>query len=83
MGAPTIPGGSRTAAQRAAVLVATAGGVGYAPIAPGTVASALTALALWLASPTRSTAALVVVVTALAGAWAAQHAERAHAALVC
>jgi phosphatidylglycerophosphatase A len=60
-----------------ALIIATAGGLGRAPIAPGTVASAATAIALWLLA--LSTPALVialVAVTAL-GVWAAGEAERA------
>jgi len=51
--------------------------VGRAPVAPGTVASAVTAVALWLLnlSPL-ALAALLIVVTGL-GTWAADEAERA------
>ena len=53
------------------------GGVGHAPVAPGTVASALTAVVLWLLSwsPPALTALLLVVL--IAGTWAAGEAERA------
>ena len=62
---------------RLALIVATAGGLGHAPVAPGTVASAATALVLWLlALSTPALATLVVAVTAL-GVWAAAEAERA------
>jgi phosphatidylglycerophosphatase A len=56
--------------------VATLGAVGRTPIAPGTAASALIALALWLAnlSPVVVTAQLVVVT--VLGTWAADGAER-------
>jgi phosphatidylglycerophosphatase A len=51
--------------------------VGRAPLAPGTVASALTAVALWLLQlSTPALLALLIVVTAL-GTWAAEQAERA------
>ncbi|TMQ19449.1 MAG: phosphatidylglycerophosphatase A [Candidatus Rokuibacteriota bacterium] len=62
---------------RLALLVATAGGLGRAPLAPGTVASAATALVLWLLalSPVALLGVLVAV-TAL-GTWAADEAERA------
>ena len=51
--------------------------MGRAPLAPGTVASALTALGLWLLNPSpRLLGGLVVVVT-LIGTWAAGEAERA------
>ena len=60
-----------------ALIIATAGGLGRAPIAPGTVASAATALVLWLlALSTPALAVLLLVVTAL-GIWAAGEAERA------
>ena len=51
--------------------------MGRAPVAPGTVASAVTAVALWLLnlSPL-ALAALLIVVTGL-GTWAADEAERA------
>lgn len=53
------------------------GGVGHAPIAPGTVASAITAIALWLLglSPLALTGLLLVVL--IVGTWAADGAERA------
>jgi phosphatidylglycerophosphatase A len=51
--------------------------VGRAPLAPGTVASGLTVLALWLLGPSPALlVALFAVVTAL-GTWAAGEAERA------
>jgi phosphatidylglycerophosphatase A len=51
--------------------------VGRAPLAPGTVASAVTAVLLWLLHPPpEALVALLVVVTAL-GTWAADEAERA------
>jgi phosphatidylglycerophosphatase A len=59
-----------------AVAVATLGGVGRAPVAPGTVASAVTAAVLWLLQPPPlGLAALFIVVVGL-GTWAAQEAER-------
>jgi phosphatidylglycerophosphatase A len=53
------------------------GGVGYAPIAPGTVASALTVLFLWLVPLSRPALVVLVVVVTVAGTWAAHQAERA------
>lgn len=51
--------------------------MGRAPLAPGTVASALTAVVLWLLQlSTPALLALLIVVTAL-GTWAAEQAERA------
>jgi phosphatidylglycerophosphatase A len=57
--------------------VATLGGIGRAPVAPGTVASAVTVIALWLlALGPLALTALLIVVTVL-GTWAAEGAERA------
>jgi phosphatidylglycerophosphatase A len=51
--------------------------VGRAPLAPGTVASAVTAVVLWLLQlSTPALLALLILVTAL-GTWAAEQAERA------
>jgi phosphatidylglycerophosphatase A len=57
--------------------VATLGPVGRTPVAPGTAASALTVLALWLLglSPMALTLALVGVIAL--GVWAADGAEHA------
>src|SRR5687767_9318922 len=73
----SAPSRSRPAVQRLALLVATVGGVGYAPIAPGTVASAVTVLALWVAPLSRSALVIVTLVVVAAGTWAAHEAERA------
>ena len=63
-------------ADRVALAVATVGGAGYAPVAPGTVGSALTVAALWLLpfSIVGLTAFLCVVL--VVGTWAAGRAER-------
>jgi phosphatidylglycerophosphatase A len=59
-----------------AVAIATLGGIGRAPVAPGTVASAVTAAALWLLQlPPLGLAALLIAVVGL-GTWAAEEAER-------
>jgi phosphatidylglycerophosphatase A len=62
---------------RLAVLIATAGGAGRAPVAPGTVGSALAALLLWLVPFSRAGVVLFLVAVTLVGAWAAGRAERA------
>ena len=62
--------------QRVALLVATLGGVGRAPFAPGTVASAVTAVALGLAAPSRPTVTVFLLAVIVLGTWAAQGAER-------
>jgi phosphatidylglycerophosphatase A len=72
-----VAGPPRTAAERVAVLVATVGGVGYAPVAPGTVASAVTVVAVGLLKPTVASLALASVIAIVGGIVAAQGAERA------
>ena len=67
---------SRTAVDRLALLIATVGGVGHAPLAPGTVASALTALAVGVLSPSRLALVVMLLAVILVGTWAAQEAER-------
>ena len=73
---PSAPSRPLTSIQRLALLIATVGGVGHAPFAPGTVASALTALALGVVSPSRSALVLTVVAVVALGTWASQDAER-------
>jgi phosphatidylglycerophosphatase A len=63
--------------ERLALGIATVGGVGRAPLAPGSVASGLTAAALWLAAPSLLTRLVFLVVVVAAGTWAADRAERA------
>lgn len=48
-----------------------------APIAPGTVASAVTVAVLWLVRPSALVLALAVVVVTALGIWASSEAERA------
>ena len=57
--------------------MATLGGIGHVPVAPGTVASAVTALVLWVAPLSRPALLLFALVVTAAGTWAAHHAERA------
>ena len=73
---PSAPSRSLTTVQRLALLIATVGGVGHAPFAPGTVASAITALALGLLTPSRAMLLVLVLAVILIGTWAAQDAER-------
>jgi phosphatidylglycerophosphatase A len=63
--------------DRVARAIATVGGVGRAPFAPGTVASALTVAVLWLVPFSRPGLIIFFVVVTVLGTWAAQHAERA------
>jgi phosphatidylglycerophosphatase A len=60
-----------------ALVIATVGGAGFAPIAPGTVASALTVALLWLVPFSHVGLVAFFVVVTLLGVWAAEHAERA------
>ncbi|HXG16926.1 MAG TPA: phosphatidylglycerophosphatase A [Calidithermus sp.] len=57
--------------------MATAGGVGYAPVAPGTAGSLLAAVVLGLWPFSRAALVLFFVAVTLAGLWAAGRAERA------
>ena len=63
--------------DRLAVLIATVFGAGYAPIAPGTVGSAVTVALLWLIPFSRAELLLFLVAVAVVGTWAAHRAERA------
>lgn len=56
--------------------VATVGGIGRAPVAPGTVASAVTAVALWLLHLGPIFLVVALVVVTVLGIWAADEAER-------
>ncbi|MCL6640554.1 MAG: phosphatidylglycerophosphatase A [Candidatus Rokubacteria bacterium] len=60
-----------------ALAVATVGGVGYAPVAPGTAGSLLTALFLWLVPFSRPALILFFLAVTLAGLWASGRAEQA------
>ena len=62
--------------DRVALAIATGGGAGYAPVAPGTVGSAITALVLWCLPWSRSALVMFLIVVVLAGVWASQRAER-------
>lgn len=59
------------------MLVATVGGAGYSPVAPGTVGSALTVLVLWLVPFSRAGLVLFLVLVTVLGTWAAHEAEAA------
>ncbi len=62
--------------DRVALAVATVGGAGYSPIAPGTAGSAVGALILWLAPFSRIGLTLFFVAVTVAGVWAAHRVER-------
>lgn len=73
---PLVTGASRGWSDRLAILVATFGGAGYAPVAPGTVASAVGALVLWLIPFSGPGLAIFLVAVTVAGVWAASRVER-------
>jgi phosphatidylglycerophosphatase A len=56
--------------------VASAGGAGYAPVAPGTVASAVTAVALWLIPFNHSALVTTLCAVLVIGIWAGSRVER-------
>ncbi len=62
--------------DRVALFVATVGGAGLAPVAPGTVGSVVAALLLWLIPFSRPGLLLFLVAVTAAGIWAAPRAER-------
>jgi len=62
--------------ERLAVLIATAFGIGYAPLAPGTVASLVTAVFLGFVPFSRGGLVAFLVVVVVVGTWAAHVAER-------
>ena len=68
--------GRLTAMDRIALFIATAGGAGYSPVAPGTAGSAVTALLLWLVPFSRSGLVAFLVGVVVVGTWAAHRAER-------
>ena len=59
-----------------ALAVATGCGVGWAPLAPGTVGSALAAVIVWGVPFSRTGLLLFFVAVTLVGTWAAHRAER-------
>jgi phosphatidylglycerophosphatase A len=64
------------AVDRLAVLIATLFGVGYARLAPGTVASLVTAVALGLIPFSRTGLVVFLIMVVVVGTWAAHVAER-------
>jgi phosphatidylglycerophosphatase A len=63
-------------ADRLAVVIASVGGAGYAPLAPGTVGSLITVIALWLVPFTPAGLIVTLVVVIVAGIWAGSRVER-------
>ena len=58
-------------------MIASVGGAGHAPVASGTVGSALALVALWLIPFTPRGLLVTLVVVTVAGIWAAGRVERA------
>jgi phosphatidylglycerophosphatase A len=73
--APSRPG----PALRIALVIATAFGAGYSPIAPGTAGSAVALLILWLVPFSRTGLVVFFVAVTLVGTWAAHVVEAAMA----
>ena len=71
---PGVPGASRPTV-RFALLVATAFGAGYSPIAPGTAGSAVALVILWLVPFSQAGLVVFLVAVTLLGTWAAHVAE--------
>ena len=67
----------RRPATRVALVIATALGAGYSPIASGTAGSAVALLILWLVPFSRVGLVVFFVVVTVAGTWAAHVAEAA------
>jgi phosphatidylglycerophosphatase A len=66
---------SNPVAARVALVIATALGAGYSPIAPGTAGSAVALLVLWLVPFSRGALVLFLVAVTVAGTWAAHVVE--------
>lgn len=65
-----------SAPDRLALALATVGGAGYSPVAPGTAGSAVTALLLWAVPFSRTGLVAFFVLVVAVGTWAAGRAER-------
>jgi len=61
---------------RLARAIATAGGLGYAPVAPGTVASLPPALAVWWLAPSELALLSAATLVTLVGIWASDREAR-------
>jgi phosphatidylglycerophosphatase A len=62
--------------NRLALAIATVGGIGYVPFAPGTFGSAAGLLLWWLLGPSAITQSAAIVVVFAAGIWSASACER-------
>jgi phosphatidylglycerophosphatase A len=71
-----ISGRPVTVTDWLALAVASAGGAGFAPVAPGTAGSFVAAAGLWLIPFTQSGLLAALVVVTAAGVWASMRVER-------
>jgi len=63
--------------DRLALVIASVAGAGYSPLAPGTVGSLVTLVAIWFLPFTPLTLAGTLVAVTVIGTWAAHRVERA------
>jgi phosphatidylglycerophosphatase A len=68
--------GRRSLADRVAIAIATVGGAGRSPVAPGTVGSAVALGVIWLLPGGRAGLVVFFLVVTVVGVWAADRAER-------
>jgi phosphatidylglycerophosphatase A len=73
---PETSAGRLSLRSRLALAVASAGGAGYSPIAPGTAGSAVALAILWLVPFSPLGLAVFLLAVLAAGTWAADEAER-------
>ena len=66
---------ARSITDRVALAVATVGGAGYSPVAPGTAGSLVAVAVLWLVPFSRLELIVYFIVVTLVGTWAAHRAE--------
>jgi phosphatidylglycerophosphatase A len=71
-----ISGRPVTVTDWLALAVASAGGAGFAPVAPGTAGSFVAAAGLWLIPFTQSGLLVALVAVTAAGVWASMRVER-------
>jgi phosphatidylglycerophosphatase A len=72
-----VPAAGRGLIDRLAIVIATAGGAGYSPVAPGTAGTLVAAVLLWLV-PLSTGALLAATALVIAvGIWAGARVERA------
>jgi len=72
---PSAPSRAPTALDRLALVIATVGGAGYSPVAPGTAGSLVAVAILWLVPFSRPGLLIYFIAVTLIGTWAAHRAE--------